>query len=87
MAYNNVMVELGIKLIYNLTIFQEYNLLSKCVISCELLPKMAKEAFVISCMHLGNLCSGNVILVHSDQIQQIGWERKPHRENLYLLQI
>ena len=87
MAYNDGMVELGIKLIYNLIIFQEYKILSKCVISCELLPRMAKEAYVIGCMHLGNLCSGNVILVHCDQIQEIGWESNPHREYLYLLQI
>ena len=87
MAFNDARVELGIKLIYNLIIFQEYKLLSMCVISCELLPRMAKEAFVIGCMHLGNLCSGNVIMIHCDQIQEIGWERKPHRGNLCLLQI
>ena len=79
-------MKLGTKLIYNLVIFQEYKLLHKCTISCELLPRKVKEASDIGCMHLANSCSGNVILVHCDQIQDIGWERKSHRENLYLLQ-
>ena len=78
-AYKHGMVELGIKLIYNLVIFQEYKLLPKCEISCELLPRMAKEIFDTGCMLLANLCSGNVILAHCGQIQEIGWERKPHR--------
>ena len=53
-TFNDGMVKLGIKLIYNPVIFQEYKLKSKCVISCELLLRMAKEAFVIGWMHLGN---------------------------------
>ena len=32
------------------------------------------------------MCSGYAILVHCDQVQEIGWERKPHGENCYLLQ-
>ena len=87
MTYNDGTVKLGIKIIYNPTIFQKYKLLYKCVISRELLPRMTKEACVIGCMHLGNLCSCNVILVHCDQIQEMGWERKSHREYLYPLQI
>ena len=80
------MLELGIRLIYNLVIFQENKLLPKCVISCELLPRMVEDTFDIGCMHLANLCSDNTILVHCAQIQEVGWERKPHRENVYLLQ-
>ena len=56
------MVDLSIKLIYKPITLQEYKLLSKCVISCELLPRRAEEAFVIGCLHLANFCSCNVIL-------------------------
>ena len=79
------MVELCIKLIYNPVIFQDAKLLFKCVISCELFQQMAKEAFVVSCMHLANICSGNVILVKCDQIQKIGWESMLQTENVYVL--
>ena len=33
---------------------------------------MTEENFVIGCLHLANLCSGYVILVQFDQIQEIG---------------
>ena len=69
------MVDLSIKLNYSPAIFQEAKHLSKCVMSCEL------KAFVIGCLHLDNLCSGNVILVQYEQIQEIGWESRPNREN------
>ena len=48
---------------------------------------MAEKAFIIGCLDLANLCSGNAILVQCDQIQKIEWETKPHTENLHVLQI
>ena len=33
---------------------------------------MAKEAYVIGCMHLGNLCSGNVILFTANKFRKLG---------------
>ena len=47
---------------------------------------MAEEAFAIGCLHLANLCSGNVILVQCDPIQKVWWESNPNKENLYALQ-
>ena len=76
------MAQLNIKLNYNPIIFQEAELLSKCVMSCELLSRMAEEAFVIDSLHLANLYAGNVILVHCDQIKKTGWESRSNREKL-----
>ena len=69
------------------TNFEEAKLLSKRVISCERLSRMAEEAFVIGYLHLDNLCSDNVIFVKCGQIQKIGWESKPNQEILCILQI
>ena len=79
------MVELSLKLNYNPIIFWEAKLLSQCVRSCELLPGMAKETFVMGCLHLAYLCSGNVILAQCGQIQKIGLESRPNRGNLNIL--
>ena len=79
-------MELSTKLIYNPIIFQEPKLLSKCVISCELLPRMAEEPFVIGRLHLADLCSGNVILAQRDPVRKIGCESNTNRENFYVPQ-